>query len=275
MVPERLAAWSATLFLFAGAALAQANEQLAFEAVSVKPRSNSSLSVPPQVRNGQFSSSIRLDLPIAMAYGFRMQGPKFVVDGPGWLYANDTVYDIEGTVPASALPVTLPTPERQRRIQRMMQALLEDRFQLKVHGEQRTMPVYAITVAEDGVKLPKADIQEKDCPPSETDAMVACHTLSGGIGRGIRGRAATIGEVASYVQAWTRLPVLDRSGVRDLFRFETTPWLDSAATGFLEGRVPVSELPTLTEWFARMGLKMDVAAAKVEVLVVDHVAKPQ
>ena len=35
----------------------------------------------------------------------------------------------------------------------MMQALLEDRFQLKLHRETREVPVYALTVAKNGAKL--------------------------------------------------------------------------------------------------------------------------
>jgi uncharacterized protein (TIGR03435 family) len=35
----------------------------------------------------------------------------------------------------------------------MLQALLEDRFQLKIHRETREVPVYALTVAKGGLKL--------------------------------------------------------------------------------------------------------------------------
>ena len=104
--------------------------------------------------------------------------------------------------------------------------------------------------------------------------MTDCHTLSGGIGRGLRGRAATIADFGSVVQSWTRKPMVDQTGISGLYRFETTPWLDSALTGFVEGRVPVSALPTLPELFDRMGLKLETRTSPIEVLVVDRVERP-
>ena len=38
----------------------------------------------------------------------------------------------------------------------MMQALLEDRFKLKIHRENGQVPVYALTAGKDGLKLPAA-----------------------------------------------------------------------------------------------------------------------
>lgn len=39
----------------------------------------------------------------------------------------------------------------------MMQGMLADRFRLVVHRETRTLPIYALTVAKGGVKLPQGD----------------------------------------------------------------------------------------------------------------------
>jgi len=39
----------------------------------------------------------------------------------------------------------------------MLQALLEERFQLRIHRETREVPIYALTVAKSGLKLHPAD----------------------------------------------------------------------------------------------------------------------
>ena len=46
----------------------------------------------------------------------------------------------------------------------MLQSLLEGRFKLIVHRENRTMPVYCLTVAKNRLKLPKRT--EGDCVDS-------------------------------------------------------------------------------------------------------------
>jgi len=46
----------------------------------------------------------------------------------------------------------------------MLQALLEDRFKLKIRRENREVPVYALTVAKGGPKLPP--FQQGSCLPS-------------------------------------------------------------------------------------------------------------
>jgi uncharacterized protein (TIGR03435 family) len=70
----------------------------------------------------------------------------------------------------------------------MLQALLEDRFRLKLHRESRIVPVYALTIAKGGPKLQL--LKEGSCtvldlenptpppPPGEKPA-VACGAISG------------------------------------------------------------------------------------------------
>ena len=44
-----------------------------------------------------------------------------------------------------------------------MRALLEDRFQLKIHVQTREIPVYALSASKGGIKMPRA--QEGSCTP--------------------------------------------------------------------------------------------------------------
>ena len=50
----------------------------------------------------------------------------------------------------------------------MLQSLLEDRFQLKIHRETRELPVYALVAAKSGLKLPPP--KEGNCVSPTPDA---------------------------------------------------------------------------------------------------------
>jgi uncharacterized protein (TIGR03435 family) len=78
---------------------------------------------------------------------------------PGW----PETYDIEAKAPANTIPAGLPDGEKRRRMQAMIRGLLADRLKLVMQVEQKTMPVYALTVASGGLGLPKSAIAEKDC----------------------------------------------------------------------------------------------------------------
>jgi len=73
-------------------------------------------------------------------------------------------------------------------------------------------------VAKDGPKLQKAKMQEMDCPEAEAPngIQAACHSIMGGVGRGIHGDAVDIADVALFVQNWTDQPVVDKTGLTDL-----------------------------------------------------------
>lgn len=77
---------------------------------------------------------------------------------PGW---RET-YDIEAKAPAGAVPPGLAESEKRGRRQAMIRRLLADRFKLVMRVEQKTMPVYALTVATGGPNLQKSTIAEKD-----------------------------------------------------------------------------------------------------------------
>jgi len=88
----------------------------------------------------------------------------FQVEGrPDWL--NSSAFDIEARAEAGALaPATgPPDPDRPDAMSLMVQSLLEDRFQLKLHRESRELPLYHLTIAKDGSKL-QANIADRPGP---------------------------------------------------------------------------------------------------------------
>jgi uncharacterized protein (TIGR03435 family) len=81
---------------------------------------------------------------IAAAYKVRSEQ----VSGPSWL--TEERYDVEAKIPGSAFSSSL---------NEMLQTLLQERFGLKVHTEERELPGYALTVVKRGRRsLPAAPI---------------------------------------------------------------------------------------------------------------------
>ena len=82
--------------------------------------------------------SLSLDNLIAIAYRVK----RYQISGPDWMASER--FDIAAKLPAGAAEKEIPE---------MLQALLEDRFQMKMHRESRELPVYALVVGKGGPKM--------------------------------------------------------------------------------------------------------------------------
>jgi bla regulator protein blaR1 len=260
---------------------AQSAENPTFEVVSVKLHvggTDRNTLVPPTVLpGGSFVSRFPLAILISFAYKLP-DNPGMVRGIPDWTKSPQGVYDVEAK---GAIPPGLSMQARNDRVRAMVQALLVDRFKLMIRRESKEMPVYALLVAKGGPKLQRADIDEKDCPEASLSALGpqttstpipdVCHVFNGGVGRGLHARAANISDLAAFVGNWTDRPLLDKTGIQGLYRFETGPYLrmDAMAAGS-----DVPDAPTVFEMFGQLGLRMEPQKGVVEVYVVDHIEKP-
>jgi uncharacterized protein (TIGR03435 family) len=256
---------------------AQSAENPRFEVASVKPHvgvvDRNTLVPPTMLPGGRFVSRFPLAILISFAYkNVRMTGI------PDWTKTPQAVYDVDAT---SAMPPGLSMEARNDRVRAMVQALLADRFKLVIRRESKEMPVYALLVAKGGPKLQRADIDEKDCPEASLNVLGpqspstpmpdVCHAFSGGVGRGLHARAANMSDLVRFVENWTDRPLLDKTGIQGLYRFETGPYLqmDAMAAG-----LDVPDAPTVFEMFGQLGLRMEAQKGVVEVYVIDHIERP-
>ena len=135
--------------LTAAMAFAQTPPSSKFEAASIRPCKM----VEGQRGGGGNSSPGRLNIQCAPLKGlinqayllfenghFRIGLPPPIEGGPAWI--NSEAYEINARAEGAVALETMNGP--------LLQKLLEDRFQLKVHRETRQAPVYALTVAKGG-----------------------------------------------------------------------------------------------------------------------------
>lgn len=134
-----------------------------FEVAALKPN-NGCETIP---RAGNLSPSPgRLEMPcvtlgnlIQSAYGTFGDGvsinsqPLHVEGGPAWMQSEH--YSLSAKSDGPVRTEVLAGP--------MLQAFLEERFQLKTRWEQREIPVYAMTVGKSGLKV--KPLAEGACTP--------------------------------------------------------------------------------------------------------------
>ncbi|HEV2619442.1 MAG TPA: TIGR03435 family protein, partial [Acidobacteriaceae bacterium] len=153
----------------------------------VPPTSFDVISIRPYVSNGTFQkgtiSSGYLFSPtdraanlIAMAYN--VSEFQFV-DAPSWTHSDlyTIVAKMDNPSDQDRIPLYLKRPSpnspqslAQQVFQQRLQALLADRFHLKVHMDKKDMSHFDLVVAKGGLKLPEAD--SDSCNPDLPDKNV-------------------------------------------------------------------------------------------------------
>jgi uncharacterized protein (TIGR03435 family) len=142
----------------------------------------------------------------------------------------------------------------------MMQALLADRFQLKIHRETKEMQVYALVVSKNGPKF-------KESAPDAESLL----TL-GSRGKGFV-MTVTKGSMAQLIGQFSKRnsvdrPVIDKTGLTGAYDYKVE-WGDYAAANADPDVVSI-----FTAIQDQLGLKLEKTTAAIEVLIVDFAAKP-
>jgi uncharacterized protein (TIGR03435 family) len=226
---------------------------------------------------------------IEYAYGVK---PFQLLGGPAWI--DSAHYDIDAKAEGN------PNSSQMRL---MMQALLEDRFKLKLHHETKELPVYDLTVAKSGVKLPEpkpggcisVDPNVPPSPPPPPAPGRAMPTPCGRVlimgspsGLQMLGGKVSMTELIRVLSIILGRTVVDRTGLTETFdvHLEFTP---DGSLGGLPGPPPGPAEPsdsirpapspdlhgTILEAIReQLGLKLESAKGPVDVLVIDSVEKP-
>jgi bla regulator protein BlaR1 len=226
------------------------NQPLAFEVASVKPAKEY---VPAVVDPQRFWIVTTLAGAILWAndtfdYNYKLPG------GPSWIHRNH--YEIEGRTLAPAMT--------RKEMRTMLQTLLADRFKLRMHRENKEMPVYALVIGNSGAKLQSAiDICGED----------------GCIGVGPWGeffvKYARMETIAATLSNLVDRPVVDKTGLTGRYDFRMK--FDPSSTKLNDGQPgrPSTDAPSIFVAIQDdLGLKLEPRRAAVEILVVDSADEP-
>lgn len=220
-----------------------------FEVASIKPSSPGGLgSAFGGLHHGTFTATnVSLKQVLATAYG--MSQPQ--VTGPDWL--DKYRFDIVAKSPPGV-------PDSQMRP--MLQALLKDRFKLTAHLETREMPVYYLSVAKDGVKMPVYPAHDQRPEHPVDDPSVRGFPM-------LRGTFTTV-QLADTMARIVNRPVIDRTGLKERYDL----FLSYAPLSPQGGEIPEFAPPDFfTAVQKQLGLKLQSGKDSVKVVVVDHIEK--
>jgi uncharacterized protein (TIGR03435 family) len=256
----------------------------AFATITIKParpadRRDTRVQVQP---NGDLiASAVPVITLLSYVYGVPVNPSPRLSSLPDWTIFER--YDIEAKAPANAIPPSLQDSEARSRLQQMISRLLADRFRLVMRIENKTLSVYALTVASGGPKLQKSAIAERDCALdslwlwSATDPE-ACHNFVGGLGHPLNAKAIDMDDLVHYIGNWTDLPVVNRTRLSGLFTVNTEGWtpmrlppLPPNATPAVN---PVAGLRTIFTVLGKLGLELKRQEATLPVYKVERIDRP-
>ena len=239
--------------------------------------------------DGLTATNVTLQILIVIAYG--VQNNQIMGAGD---FLNSEHYDFDAKMSeATAAELRKLSPEeRTTARQHMLQALLEDRFKLKIHRETRELPVYALVLAKGGSKMKEVTAPSPDASPVASGS--AGRTGAGG-GPGISvsggrggvmtatGTSMSINALIHTISTSLDRPLIDKTGLTGYYDF-SLEWIredaaQSAAAASLAaggGAVPAeNSAPNIfTALQEQLGLKLEPTKGPVEVIVVDKSEKP-
>jgi uncharacterized protein (TIGR03435 family) len=236
-----------------------------FTVASIRPTTSTRQAGPYFMPGGRLrAGAVTLKLLMRMAYSYGRNGPYMnheIQGGPDWIETER--FDLEATVAdsGSSDPVALLR----------LQALLEDRFSLRVHRESRELPVYDLVLAwPDGLPGPQLRRSSLSCPPVGSPAPPASAEQQACGARTAAGRLNAGAVELSYValilsgQDVIERKVFDRTGVAGAFDVDLR-WSIEPGDG---------EASIFTALQEQLGLRLQSARGPVDVLVVDHAERP-
>lgn len=272
--------------LFGVSSGAQAAKRIAFDVVSIKPTTwdESRLNQRPVLPGGRYAGLVSLQGILAAAYRPEgIQRIQQIVGYPTWAAVTQSggYYDINAAVgpdgPKDVEGLTNALPA-------LMKSLLEDRFQLVAHLEQRGEPIYAVTLARsDGRLGPALRKSTADCatrrehPTPDAPACGIRLTPVGATLVGVPANAfASLAQVLSgqVMHAPLGLPVVNRTNLDGNYDAEIDLSAEVAAASGATPNPAASFAAISAVWRDQLGLTIERREEPTNVLVIDHVEQP-
>ena len=145
----------------------------------------------------------------------------------------------------------------------MLQSLLAERFNLKLHSETKEMAIFALALDKSGVKFQSST---KPCGESGCIDVAPGEFIA---------KYATMDSISATLSNMVDRPVLDRTGLAGRYDFRLK--FDPSSQKRFDGQVSpntATDEPSIFVALQDIGLKLESAKGPVEVLVIDSVSKP-
>ena len=187
---------------------------------------------------------------LMVAYGLQKNQ---IVNAPDWVKTQSFYAD--------GVPDTEGQPSVQQ-FQVMIRKLLEERFGLKAHKEQRVMEVYALRVGKDGPKLTPTK--------SDPNALPNQNAHGGDGERFLRFTNVSLDDFALMMLYEVQRPLVNQTGLKGRYDFDLR-FTNDEQRGPVDGSAAPGLFTAIQE---QTGLKLEAVKAPADVLVIDKVERP-
>jgi len=229
-----------------------------YDAAVIKVNNTLSRSSRTDINDATFqATNVTLKHLLVNAFGIR-KGQIFGL--PAW--ADSLRWDVNAKVTDPDMKVISSLSREQR--QRMLAALLVERFHLQKHIELKTLPVYELVVAKNGPKLQVSKVAPDATGPGDFDVHNTDMTATG----------VMMPDFATNISYPLDRTVIDKTGLtgRYDFRLQWTP--DNVANNAADNGAADAPPTIFTAIEEQLGLKLQPGKGPVNTLVIDHVEQP-
>jgi uncharacterized protein (TIGR03435 family) len=258
-----------------------------FDVISIKPSSPDGMKMMMGFRytpDGTEGMNVTLAMLVRAAFGgfTKLPTDDSVTGLPDW--GKTQTYDIQGKmseVDAAAFK-SLGKDDQDARRQQMLQSLLEERFHLKVHREQKQVPDYDLVVAKGGPRLKDGGVDPNGPKDRDGNPMRGSFMRMSGPGK-VQAQNLGMEQLANYLSqpmAGVGRMVVDKTGLTGKYNFSLEFAPDFSMMKPPPGPMTAPPPPDLTgpsiytALQEQLGLKLQPGTGTIDAVVVDHVERP-
>jgi len=231
-------------------------------------------------------AQVRVTLPMRdlLAIAYRVKAYQIIA--PEWVTSER--FDINAKIPAGVSPGTMPE---------MLQSLLNDRFGIRLHREQKEMPVYALLMGKPPLRM-RESVVDPDAPPQAAVAVTGTGSAAGvsvNLGNGsyysfmggkFEANKFSADTIVGALERYVDRPMFNLTGLTGTYDFEFTVTPEDNQTLMIRAAINAGvKLPPqalqlldnggnpLESAAGQLGLKLDSRRMPVDVVVIDQISK--
>jgi uncharacterized protein (TIGR03435 family) len=259
-----------------------------FEVASVRPSQPTTDRVDIGLHlNGAQVRIVSLPLRDYIARAYRLK--LYQVTGPDWLSSEK--FDVSAKLPEGSTSDQIPE---------MLQALLAERFQLKLHRDKKELPIYALSVGKPPLKLQESAPDAAEGVARKGDVNVAISGAAAGVsvdlgngssytfaGGKFELKKVTMDMLARQLERYMDRPIVDMTGIKGNYDLSVTMTPEDAQTMLIHAAINAGvvlppqalqaaengSITSLIDGLQQVGLKMEARKAPLEIVVVDQALK--
>ena len=250
----------------------RAQTTLAYDVVSVKPNRTGGGMIRINQGSDMYAGT-NVTLKMLLRYAFDLTTEDQIAGLTGSLASDH--FDVEAKMDSDTVEAIKKMSKEESAIARrkMMQDMLLDRFQLKMHHEQKELGMYDLVIAKGGAKLKEADAVAPGGGTAVDGKPLPKGMMQVRNGQ-LTGEGIPIANLAMFVAQMLHKQVVDKTGLKGNYDM-VLKWQPEEQAPESHDATGGEQAPSIfTAVQEQLGLKLEPTKGLVDTIVVDHIAMP-